>query len=489
MLSSQKIAKPLYFAGAGLLLVAPLVASALYANAEDWRPLDLVLILAGLSLLGQHLEVTIRGQEVNATTVGLGLAMGLLGPAPAMAFGLAAMVYTSAKRRRPLDEWLANLSTYAAFPFVGGLMVGALVGNVHNPHNQTAHGFSFGLAVFVVFMITLTLNFLLIAAHGKVFWRRGMREQTEELFVPLLPAHFAAAVLTAVAALAYTRFGFAWSLAFVVVVVIFQKLIVRLIAAEDLAEDFRSQVFKLVSSQIGQIDVAVKTLDTRDPGSERHAATVAIYARELAAALGCGTEDQNLAHTAGLAHDIGRLRLADRLLHAEALVDESDWQELRRHPVIGADWVGRIHGYGPVADVILSHHERWDGTGYPDRLIGPEIPLLSRVVAICEAFDVMTGRGTYRPRISAQEAFEELHRGSSSQFDPDVVDAFIELRSGQSADRVVIDDADFNAELDFERRTRMLADPELTSTGTRQRIRWRRLADLVGTSSADHASP
>ena len=101
-------------------------------------------------------------------------------------------------------------------------------------------------------------------------------------------------------------------------------------------------------------------------------------------------------HTAALAHDIGRLILRDDVLRSRGPLSEDDWREIRRHPIEGSAWVGHIHGFGPVADIILAHHERWDGSGYPDQLIGPEIPLLSRIIAICEAFDAMTGAHTYR---------------------------------------------------------------------------------------------
>jgi putative nucleotidyltransferase with HDIG domain len=460
MLTSPKIARPLYNVGAALLLAGSLAATAAVSRSEEWHPLLLVLLLAVLALLGQHLMVTIRAQAVNAATVAIALAMCLLGPGPAVAFGLLAMIYTSATRRRPLADWLANLSTYAAFPLAGGLMVLALIGNVHNPHNHATRSFTFALVVFAVFMVTLTINFLLIAVCSRLYWGRGIREQVQQLFVPLLPAHFAAAALTTMAALAYMNFGLGWSLASVLALLIFQQLVVRLIRAENVVEKLRTSVFALVSSQLGTIRAAVKFLDARDQGSERHAATVAIYARELAEELGCSEEEQRLVHTAGLAHDIGRLKLDDRLLHAPAIVDAEDWQQIRRHPIEGSDWVGQIHGYGSVADVILSHHERWDGSGYPDHLIGPEIPRLSRILAICEAFDAMTGSRTYRSRITAPEAFEQLREGAGSQFDPELTEAFIAIRERAGPAQLTIEDADFDAELDFERRVRTLADPD-----------------------------
>lgn len=471
MSSSPKIVRQLYYAVAATLLAGSLAATLLLARADEWHPLVLVLLLGALVLVGEFFTATIRAQTVSPIAVVLVLAMSLLGAAPAVAFGLGAMIYTSATRRIPLAGWMANLATFAAFPLAGAVVVRVLIGDVHDPKNlQATRGFAFGAVVFGVFLGSVLFSFVLNALARKVFWGRGVREQAEQLLVPLWPAHLAAAVLTAVAALAYTNLGLGWSVGSVLVLVIFQQLVVRMIRAENLAEQFRTKVFELVSSQVGQIKAAVNFLDGRDGGSERHAATVAIYARELAKEAGCSEEEQYLVHAAGLAHDIGRLRFSDRVLHEETIVDENDWQEIRRHPIEGSDWIGHIHGYGPVADIVLSHHERWDGSGYPDHLIGPEIPLLSRILAICEAFDAMTGPDTYRPRIAPAEAFEELRNGAGAQFDPELVDTFVAMREQKGAEGLAIEDANFDAELDFERKIRMFNDPEDSTAQTSQKL-------------------
>lgn len=460
MSGTPKITRLLYYVGAGLLLAGSLAATVPLSHSQDWQPLTLVLLLGGLAVAGQHLMVTIRGQVVSAAFVAVVLSMTLLGPAPAVACGLAPVIYTSATRRLPFSDWLCNVSTYAFFPLAGALLVRALVGNVHNPHNQATHGVNFALVVFGVFMVSLTVNFLLISLHSRVFWGRTFRDQVVHLFLPVLPADLAAAIFTAMAAIVYVNLGIGWSLGSVIALVIFQLLVVRLIRAENVAEQLRTSVLALVSSQVGTIKAAVKFLDARDPGSERHAAAVAIYARELAAEVGCSKEDQHYVHAAGLAHDIGRLAFHDHVLRAEGINDDEDWREIRRHPIEGSAWVGHIHGYGPVADIILSHHERWDGLGYPDQFIGPEIPLLSRILAICEAFDAMTARQTYRPRMTAQDAFEQLRLGAGTQFDPELVETFIAMRRRHGPMHLTIEDADFDAELHFERRVGLLANPD-----------------------------
>ncbi len=112
---------------------------------------------------------------------------------------------------------------------------------------------------------------------------------------------------------------------------------------------------------------------------------------------------------------------------AEQPLSDEDWRIVRRHPEEGARVVARMEAYGPVADIILGHHERWDGKGYPRGLTGEEIPLLARVVMIADAYDVMIARDSYRRPRTSSEAVSELRRVSGTQFDPELVEAFVQL--------------------------------------------------------------
>ncbi len=457
---STKLTVRAFLALESVLLAASLVAAAWISHRVEWQPALLVLLLLGLSVGGQGLQFTIRGQNLSAGFVAQVLAMSLLGPAPAVAIALLSAIFISARRRLSPAFWLGNMSSFAIFPLVGGLMLTELVGNVHDPHNPVTRSVWFGLAVFGVFMITNTLNFSVIALDNRVVEDRRLLAQVRELFVPMLPGQIAAGALTAVLAVAYTNLGLSALLGSVLVIMIFQYLMVALLRSEDRADQLEARSIHLASLQLGVLTTLVETLALRDRSTARHAAATARYARELAAEAGCSEADQDLIHTAGLLHDIGKFALPDHILNAEVLSDE-DWAVIRRHPQDGATLVGRLDGYGPVADAILYHHEQVDGGGYPVGLIGSEIPLASRILSICSTYDTLTTRHTYRSPRTPQDAITELRRVAGRQFDAELVEAFVAMleRDGRLASPHV-DEADFEAELAFGRRTRRIAQPQ-----------------------------
>jgi putative nucleotidyltransferase with HDIG domain len=459
MLTST-LTRRLFWTAECLVLAGIVAAVAWFSHGQEWHPLLLVALLLALALAGQYLGITIRGQLLSASFIALVLAMSLLGPAPAVAFGLAAMVMTSALRRLPLELWLNNLVTFALFPLAGGLLVRAAFGDVHSPHNHHAvQSITFALAVFGVFMTTNALNFTTIALHNRVIDSRGLFRQVREMFVPMLPGQIATGALAAILAVAYTNLGIPILFGSILVLLIFQYLMRALLRSEDRADQLEARSLHLASLQLGVLTTLVETLALRDRTTARHAAAVARYSRELAQEVGCSEAEQDLVHTAGLLHDIGKFALPDRILHAEVLSDE-DWAVIRRHPQDGATLVGRLDGYGPVADAILYHHEHVDGSGYPAGLIGSEIPLTSRILAICSTYDTLTARESYRSPMIPQDAIAELRKAAGRHLDAGLVNSFIAMLEREGPVTFAQgDEADFEDELAFERRARMIAQP------------------------------
>jgi putative nucleotidyltransferase with HDIG domain len=457
---TAKLTRRLFWMAEGLLLAGAVGTAAWMSRAEEWKPLALVGLLLALTLAGERLDFTIRGQHLSAGFVALVLAMTLLGPAPAVMLGVGAMVLTTVVRRLSAAFSLGNLSTHAVFPLVGGLMVLGLVGDVHDPRNlHLTQSVTFGLVAFAVFMVTNTLNFAQVALDNRIVEGQSLSGQVRDLFIPLLPGQIATGALAAVLAVAYTNLGLPVLLGSVLVIVIFQYLMIALLRSEDRADQLEARSIHLASLQLGVLTTLVETLALRDRSTARHAAAVARYARELAREIGCSEADQDLVHTAGLLHDIGKFALPDHILHAEILSDE-DWAVIRRHPQDGATLVGRLDGYGPVADAILYHHEHVDGSGYPAGLIGNEIPLTSRILAVCSTYDTLTARETYRSPMTPQDAMVELRKVAGRQLDPELVSSFIAMLEREGPVTFAHgDDADFEAELAFGRRTRKIAQP------------------------------
>jgi putative nucleotidyltransferase with HDIG domain len=445
----------LYLASQWLLLAGAVAVAALTSRSADWHPTELVALLLVLSVVGEWLTITIGSQSVSAGFVALVLAMTLLGPAPAVAIGVAAIAADSLARRPTLSVCLSNVTTYAVYLVLGALLSRALIGH---SYVETA---TFAFVVFGVFIATNLLNFALIAIQKSVLQEKSFINQVHTVLVPVLPGQLAAAVLAVILAVAYTKMGYPVLLSLVLVLGIFQYLARALLRSEDRAEQLEARSVRLASMQLGVLVTLVETLALRDRMTARHAAAVARYARALAREMGCDEADQDLAHTAGLLHDIGKFALPDRILHAEILSDE-DWAVVRRHPQEGATLVGRLDGYGPVADAILYHHEHIDGSGYPAGLIGNEIPLASRILSVCNVYDTLTARDSYRSPMTPQDAIAELRRVAGRQLDAEIVDTFIAMLERDGPVTFAHgDDADFEAELAFERRTRALAQPSL----------------------------
>ena len=168
-----------------------------------------------------------------------------------------------------------------------------------------------------------------------------------------------------------------------------------------------------------------KAVDARDTYTGSHSERVAELAAKVAARLGLSAEQVELTRLAGSLHDLGKLAIPEEILRKPGALTDSERLVLERHPQIGFRMLDSL-GVDPVADLVLHHHERWDGTGYPDGLRGEQIPLSARIIFVTDAYDAMTSDRVYRPRRSAQAALAELERCAGTQFDPGIVAAFAE---------------------------------------------------------------
>jgi putative nucleotidyltransferase with HDIG domain len=434
------------------LLAGSVGAAALTSRTSDWQPLGLVALLAALAVLSDALTIETRGLRLSGSFLALVLAMAFLGPAPAVAIAVLTIGIDAIRSRPRLIGAVSNLATYASFPLVGALLVRAAIDAGASPDLL-----SFGLVVLGVYVVTNLLNFALTAFGLWSFYDASPSRLARDVLVPILPSEAVAAVLVLAFSLAYITTGLTALIVLIVALIAFQYLTRALLLSQERAEQLEVRTTELASLQVGVLAALVQTLSLRDKMTARHSAAVARYSRAIARSAGCSDEQQELVHTAALLHDIGKFIFPDRILFADRQLSDDDWEIVKRHPAQGARVVGKVAGYGPVAEIIRCHHERIDGHGYPRGLCGDEIPQLSRMISIADTYDVMTARDSYREPVSQGEAIAELRRVSGSQLDAALVEIFIALLKSSGVGFQHTTDADFEAELDIDARVRAFA--------------------------------
>jgi diguanylate cyclase (GGDEF)-like protein/PAS domain S-box-containing protein/putative nucleotidyltransferase with HDIG domain len=194
------------------------------------------------------------------------------------------------------------------------------------------------------------------------------------------------------------------------------------------AEDnmYKSKITESASHRNNTIALIMKTLFEKSQREEKHSKRVAALSRLIAAKLGLSLEKINIIKTAGLLHDIGKITISEKVLNKSTSLGKDEWNEIKRHPETGYNILKSVEEYAHIAEYILNHHEKWDGTGYPRGLKGKEIPLQSRILAVADAYDAMTMERPYKKAMNKKEVTAELKKYSETQFDPEIVRIFIE---------------------------------------------------------------
>ena len=427
---------------AGPIAMAGFVGFALADHSSLSDPLTWVL--AGIATASALLTAQFSGPLTVSPSFVCGmLAMAFLGPAATfVVLFLSETVAWIYERYR----WRAFVINLAAIPTPAVLVAFAFEALAFS---QGSVGFFVALAAATV--VQLTLNVAIVLPLSATMDGRAARSNVPALLA-LVPTYGFSTILTLAIAEGYITNGL-YAVVFLLVVVAAAAYMSRLVAAS------RAQAREYANLSWGILSSLVRTLDERDHRAARHCAAVARFARDIAALAKLPVRDQELAHTAGLLHDIGKFALSDRVMERGAQLNDADWRGIRRHPDIGADLLRDIGVFGPIGEIVRAHHERIDGRGYPRGVTGEDIPEVAKIVAVAEVYDTLTAPDTYRTPMNSFEALNELRRVSGTQLEGRYVELLADLLSGTGTEYRHQDEANFDRELNMERRMSEAAAP------------------------------
>jgi putative nucleotidyltransferase with HDIG domain len=295
------------------------------------------------------------------------------------------------------------------------------------------------LAAMVVYYLS---NIVLVAIAVSMATRSSLLSVWREKFEWLLPHYVVFGLLGLALAVAYEGLGYYGVLAFIAPPLMMRFSIKQYIdktaqSVDELKKSNRElqranrevldMADQLRETYDGTLEALVSALDARDRETKGHSIRVAKYMMEIAYHVGVepGTEDWVHMQRGGLLHDIGKIGVSDTILHKPGPLTDEEWVDMRRHPRIGYDMIKDISFLSGAATIVLSHHERFDGKGYPRGLAADEIPLGARIFVLADTFDAMTSDRPYRKALSVEESREEIIRCSGTQFDPRCVQAFL----------------------------------------------------------------
>lgn len=388
-----------------------------------------VLFFFCIGLLADRFRIKVGGAEVSAGFLADFLSAALLGPlAGAVVAAMPALV--SGGQR---GTWLRKTFFSAAFFLVGGSTglvywgLRSVLGN--SGYALAIEGLSAGLVYFL-------LNF---ALYAPVAWFRrslGPREWFAEAFGPFLPFHLFFLMLSLGLIFSFDRLGPPGF-------VLFFLPVLGLIYAFRTFSNQRELTRSLERFSLQIAASMITALDLKDNYTAQHSAAVAQYSLDTASALGLPEKYRNVAHLAGLLHDLGKISVPDEILNSREPLGDEEWGVIQGHTGAGQNIVSNMNEFEELGRIIRHHHEHYDGRGYPDGLKGDDIPLISRIVAVADSYSAMVSERPYGHKRTPEEAISELRDQSGLQFDPRVVAGFLKVLECSTHEYRKADQLDF----------------------------------------------
>lgn len=392
--------------------LAGYVALFFWSQELDSRPWLEYAIFVLLVVIADLVNVTLPhgGASISVSTPITFASIVIFGAYPAAWLeAVSAIVVEGLVNRRPLEKIFFNVPVLALSTGLAGLAFQAL------PFSQSLTSPLFLIPLVVCGVVHWLVNTSLVSTIiGLSDGRNPLRIWRSNYFWNL--RHLVAFVpLTAIIILVY-HFAGPWTLALFIIPLLLLRYAYRLYL--DMKE-----------THIATLTALTSALDAKDAYTHGHSYRVSRYALMIGRALGLSGKRMELLEYAALLHDIGKIGVSGDIISKDGKLTDEEYRAMKSHPAIGAKIIERLKFLNEAAQIVKYHHERPDGKGYPECLMGEEIPFEARILQVCDTLDAMTSTRSYRKARSIEETLEEFRKHRGTQFDPEVVDALVGLHS------------------------------------------------------------
>jgi putative nucleotidyltransferase with HDIG domain len=428
--------------GATIALALALVGGGVGLAGPAWQ----VGLLAVFALWAErhHVRITANA-EMTVSVLPVLFAAVVFGPLDAMLVGALGLL---GDFRTPYPRWAIWTAMRALAGGLAGVAAAAVL----------SQGEAFGVLVIAVAVAAVVealcdafLGAATVSLRGSGS-ARGFLTSMHPIMTATVPLY---TPLIALLAYAYNELAI-WSVLFFFGPVFAAQRFYRLYQEE------RAAARQLERANLSFAAALVAALDARDRYTAGHSAAVAVYARDIAKRIGLSPDDQRLAHLAGLVHDVGKVGLPPGLLEKPGPLTLEERRIMEEHSAIGERILGKVEGYAEIARIVRHHHERVDGNGYPDGLCDAEIPLISKIIGVADAYNAMTSGRPYRDAMPTRVARMRLAQAVGAQFDTTVAAAFEAILATANEGYLSGAHADFSVEA---QRQPNLAEGENAAVG------------------------
>ena len=422
-----------------LVLTAVVTGMTLWHFGFDVGNPWVLLALCLAAAIADRASVSVSSTtDLSITPVLTLFAAVLFGPLAGGLVGAASELGDSELVRQPDRSRSVHLkwATYSSIRFLAGVAMGLSAMAVVDRSDSTVGLFVATIAASAVGeLIELTLASITSRIRGN---SRGLLKTHAPLMLSAICVY---APIVGALAFAYTELSPWAAFLFLAPAIAAQQLFslyqqkARLYNDQlRLYDDLKVANTRLSEANLSFATALVQTLEESDRYTAGHSRAVATYSRNIAERLGVAVEEQERTYLAGLVHDIGKIGLPATLLNKEGRLTLEEFREMERHSEIGERILSKVDAYADIAIIVRHHHERLDGEGYPDKIRGEEIPVISRIIAVADAYNAMTSNRPYRAAMEYTVARDRLLQAMGSQFFPDAVIAFLSILSTATSD-------------------------------------------------------